>query len=66
MKQGDTVYTINNKSNEIDSWTFEGKLKTPTELLCHLTRGKQYCFIPARCVFATEDQAREVIKKFTS
>lgn len=63
MKKGDTVYTVNNKTKSIDSWSYAGTLRTPDELLVQVTRGKQYMFIPARCVFTTEAEARRVLNK---
>ena len=60
---GQTVYTVNNKTNKVDSWDYGGYLKSEHETLIHLVRGRQFCFIPARCVFATESEAQEVAKK---
>lgn len=63
MKNGDTVYTVNAKTNKVDTWTYNGVMRTPTEILCHLSRDKKYCFIPARCVFKTEAEALAVAEK---
>lgn len=63
MNIGDTVYTVNAKTNKVDSWTHGGILRTPTELLVQLTKGKKYTFIPARCVFKTEEEALKVASK---
>lgn len=63
MKIGDKVYTVNNKTNEVDSWTYNGMLRTPKEILCLLTRGREYCYLPARCVFTTEAEAQAVAEK---
>ena len=60
MKIGDTVYTVNAKTNEVDSWEYAGILPTKGELLVHLTKGKKYCYIPARCVFTSEAEAKKV------
>lgn len=63
MKIGQTVYTVNNETNEVDSWEYGGCLRTEDELLVHLMRGKQYCYLPARCVFASESEALAVANK---
>ena len=63
MKIGDTVYTVNNKTNKVDSWIYNGMLRTPDEILCHLTKGSKYCFLPAKCVFTTESKAQAVAEK---
>ena len=60
MELGDKVYTVNNKTGEVDSWEYSGAFRTGKEILCHLINGKKYCFLPARCVFATEEKARKV------
>lgn len=60
MKTGQKVYTVNSKTNKVDSWEYAGALPTKDELLLHLVKGKKYCFLPARCVFATEIQALAV------
>lgn len=58
MKEGQTVYTVNAKTNKVDSWTFSGHLKTKEELLLLLTNGKKSCFLPARCVYESELEAK--------
>ena len=63
LKVGDTVYTINNETNNIESWSFAGYLKTENELLCQLAKGAKYCFLPVRCVFMSEKEAKRVIDK---
>ena len=60
MRKGQTVYTINAKTNEIDSWTYMGSMRTEKELLIQLTQGRDHCYIPARCVFESESEARFV------
>lgn len=64
MKIGDTVYTINNKTNNIDSWTFGGLLRTPKEILAYLAKGRKYCYLPLRCVFETEAEAKTIIERY--
>ena len=58
LKPCQTVYTVNAKSNTVDSWEYSGVLKTRGGMLLHLTNGKKYCFLPARCVFKTELEAK--------
>lgn len=60
MEIGQTVYTINAKTNKVDEWTYNGVMRTPKELLAHLTNGKKYCFLPVRCVFNTKLEAQFV------
>ena len=50
MVVGDTVYTVNAKTNKVDSWIYNGTLRTPDEILVNLVSGKKSCFLPARCV----------------
>lgn len=60
---GYIVYTVNAKTNTVDSWTCEGFIRQKGELLVHLTNGKKYCFLPARCVYASKEKALEIAKK---
>ena len=60
---GQTVYTVNNKTNKVDSWTYNGTLRTPSELLVNLIKGKKSMFLPARCVFLYESEALAVARK---
>lgn len=64
MNVGQTVYTVNNVTNEIDSWTYAGALPTKDELLLNLVRGKQYCFLPVRCVFESESEAKRIADSY--
>lgn len=58
MKVGQTVYTVNNVTNKVDSWTYAGVLPTKEELLVRLVNGKKTCHLPARCVFEKESEAK--------
>ena len=58
MKVGQTVYTVNNVTNKVDSWQYAGALPTKDELLLHLVNGKKMCHLPARCVFEREAEAK--------
>lgn len=61
---GQKVYTVNAKDNTVDEWTYSGKLRTKDGLLIHLTRGKEYCFLPLRCVFSDRRKALYVARKY--
>ena len=63
MKIGDTVYTINAKTNTIDDWILDGFINTPEEPFCQLTKGSKFCALPKRCVFKDKDQALKVLSK---
>lgn len=63
MKIGDIAYTVNNKTGEIDTWKYNGMIRAVDNILCHLTNGSKYCFLPANCVFSTEAEARAVAEK---
>ena len=58
MKVGDTVYTVNGKTNGVDTWQYAGALPTKDELLVRLVNGKKICHLPARCVFKSELEAK--------
>ena len=58
IKPGQTVYTVNAKTNMVDSWEYSGLLKTREGVLLFLTNGKKRTYLPARCVFETELEAK--------
>ena len=60
MKIGQEVYTVNAKTNEVDTWLFNGALRSKGELLIHLVNGKKYGFLPARCVYESKEKALAV------
>ena len=62
LKANQTVYTVNNKTNSVDTWTFLGEFPAKDGLMCALmdNRGRQM-IISSRCVFETEDDAIKVI-----
>ena len=62
-KLGKTVYTVNAKTNTVDTWTSVGLLPTKDGLLIQLVNGKKTCFLPERCVFTSEAKARAVSKQ---
>ena len=63
MVKGQKVYTINAKTNNVDEWIYNGYLPAEKELLVHLSSGKEYCFLPARCVFSDKSEALAVARK---
>jgi len=64
LKVGQKVFTINADTNELDEWTYGGDFTAQKDKLLHLVNGKKYCYLPERCVYGTESQAREILKKF--
>lgn len=58
---GQTVYTANAKTKNVDKWTFSGLLPSGGEFLCHLTRGTKYVFLPRRCVFKSRKEAQKIL-----
>ena len=65
LKANQTVYTVNNKTNSVDTWTFLGEFPAKDDIMCCLIdEHNRRMFIPKRCVFETEDDARKLIKKF--
>ena len=60
MILGQKVFTVNAKTNSIDSWEYAGEMFAKTERLIHLVNGKKQCVLPARCVFDSEEKARAV------
>ena len=57
-----TVYTVNNKTNRVDTWRYFGEFPAKNETLCHLINERnQYVYIPKRCVFSTEEDALKVL-----
>ena len=54
IKPGQIVYTVNAKTNTVDSWKYSGKLKDKRGVMLLLTNGNKSTFLPARCVFETE------------
>ena len=63
MEVGHTVYTVNNKTNQVDSWTYKGVLRTPDALLVRLEKDKKYLYLPEKCVFLTKNEALAIINK---
>ena len=60
MKIGQEVYTVNAKTNQVDTWTFNGSIRTKEGLIICLRNGKKCGFLPARCVYASKNKALAV------
>ena len=56
MVVGQTVYTVNNETNEVDEWKYGGKIG----LIVILHGDKGFCCLPTRCVFETHEKALAV------
>ena len=64
FKVGQTVYTVNNKTNNIDKWVYCGGIPAKDAFLCQLKNDNgQMMFIPEKCVFSSKSKAKK-IKKF--
>lgn len=57
---GKTVYTVNNKTNDVDEWTCNAILYNE---LCMLHNDKGTVFLPLKCVFRYEYEARKLLEK---
>ena len=55
---GQTVYTVNNKTNEVDEWIVSGII--PEKNLYILSRGNFQCVLPGRCIFEDKNRALSV------
>lgn len=59
------VYVVNAKTNEVDTWTCTGEIRANyrgnKEVLCVLYKGRKSALLPKRCVFDSEEVAREVL-----
>lgn len=62
---GKTVYTVNAKTNTVDSWICFGEItgvyRGKKERLCFLQKGRKTLALPKRCVFESEEAARAVL-----
>lgn len=65
MKLGQIVYTVNGKTNNVDTWEVAGTINTPDGVKIHLMSmsGKSFCLLPTRCVFESREKALEVAKR---
>lgn len=62
MKIGQTVYTVNAKTNEVDEWTLDSVLKSKGKTLLVLTDGKGTGVFPHNAVYPTRARALEIAK----
>lgn len=64
---GKTVYTVNAKTNTVDSWVCFGEItgvyQGKKERLCFLQKLRKTLALPKRCVFESEEAALAVAKK---
>lgn len=64
---GKTVYTVNAKTNTVDSWICFGEMtglyQGKKERLCLLQSARKSLVLPKGCVFETEEAARAVAKE---
>lgn len=64
---GKTVYTVNAKTNTVDSWLCFGEItglyQGKKERLCFLQKVRKTLVLPKRCVFETEEAARAVLNR---
>lgn len=64
---GKVAYTVNDKTKAVDRWNwvaeFNGVYHNRNERLCVLRDDKgRMLILPRRCIFETEEAAREVLK----
>ena len=63
MKIGQTVYTVNAKTNKVDEWTLDSVLKSKKHKpLLVLTDGKHTGVFPHNAVYPTRARALEIAK----
>lgn len=63
IKVNSEVYTVNAKTNEVESWKCKGFLPQCGKMLVHLVRGREWCFLPENCVYESKVMALEIAKK---
>lgn len=57
MVVGDTVYTVNNNTNKIDTWIYNGTLTMGGNTLVSLVKGTKTCLLPSNCVYLSKMEA---------
>ena len=62
MKLGQVVYTINAKTNQLDTWLFNGTIQADKETLIALVNRDKRCMLPKRCVFDDKTIALNVLE----
>lgn len=63
---GETVYTVNAKTNSIDEWECFGEIngiyRGKGERLCMLEHDGKQAVLPKRCVFTSREKALKISK----
>jgi hypothetical protein len=59
---GQTVYTVNNKTKEVDEWIIAGIISEQKQLYL-LQRDRQTCVLPKRAIFDSKKKAQEIANK---
>lgn len=62
MKIGQKVYTVNNKTNHVDTWRYAGTVTSGGEKRYALNKAGKFMVLPPRCVFETKREALAVAK----
>lgn len=61
FKLGQKVYTVNNKTNDIDTWTYCGGIPAKDAFLCQVKDDSgRMMFIPEKCVFSSKSKAKKI------
>lgn len=62
MKIGQTVYTVNAKTNEVDEWIFDDIIKVEDKTLFDLHNDMGRVMLPCNAVYPTRARALEIAK----
>ncbi len=65
MVVGDTVYTINNNTNKIDTWVYNGTLTMGGNTLVSLVKGTKTCLLPPNCVYLSKMEALAIAELYS-
>ena len=61
------VYVANAKTGDVDAWILTGEVNAiyqgVKETLCLLKKGRRQCALPKRCVFESEEAARDALAR---
>ena len=58
MQVGQTVYTVNDVTNKVETWKYVGIIHTVNGYLIHLEGESKTCWLPRKCVFESELEAK--------
>ncbi len=53
MRFGQTVYTVNEKTNEVEEWEYVNVFYTVFGKLAHLRNGEKFCFTSLNRLYET-------------